>query len=100
MIHRILLQTDCMLMATIFDDDGEILHFKIICTYHFVKLHTSLVLVAITVRFDSTSYIVDEDTGTVQPLLVLSNPSSRTETVQLINIDITANGTYSFYSLY
>ena len=38
------------------------------------------------------AYIVDEHDVLVQPLLVLSNPSSFVEIVQLISTDITANG--------
>ena len=51
-------------------------------------------LLVITVRFDNTIYIVDEDVAVVHPVLILSNPSSLLETVQLISTDITANGTY------
>ena len=43
-------------------------------------------------KFDNEAYVVDEDAGIVQLLLFLSNPSSLTETVQVINEDITANG--------
>ena len=43
-------------------------------------------------RFDNTTYTVDEDVGTIQPLLVLSNPSSFNETIQVINTDIEADG--------
>ena len=48
--------------------------------------------IGITVRFDNASYSIDENVGIVQPLLVLSNPSSFVETVQVINTDITAIG--------
>ena len=52
-------------------------------------------LTAITVMFNTTTYSVDEDTGIVQPLLVLSNPSSFVETVLVISRNITAEGTVS-----
>ena len=42
--------------------------------------------------FDKATYTVNEDTGTVKPLLILSNPSSFIETVQVITTDITTNG--------
>ena len=45
-----------------------------LCTYLYAVL---------TVRFNSTLYIVEEDVGIVQPLLVLSNPSSFVETVEI-----------------
>ena len=43
-------------------------------------------------RFDNTIYTVDEDVGIIQPLLVLSNPSSFVETVEVISTDIEADG--------
>ena len=45
-----------------------------------------------TVRFDNATYTDDEDVGIIQPLLVLSNPSSFVETVRVISTDVTANG--------
>ena len=48
--------------------------------------------VAITVTFDKAMYTVNEDAGTVKPLLILSNPSSFIETVQIITTDITTDG--------
>ena len=46
----------------------------------------------ITVRFSQSSYSVDEDVGIVQPVLVLSNPSSFIETVQVIATNVSGNG--------
>ena len=51
-----------------------------------------VVLIVITVKFHNATYTVDEDNGIIRPLLVLSNPSSFVETVQVINTDITTNG--------
>ena len=50
--------------------------------------------IVITVRFQNATYAVNEDDGIVQPLLVLSNPSSFVETVQVTNTstDVTTNG--------
>ena len=45
-----------------------------------------------SVRFDNAAYSDDEDAGIIQPLLLLSNPSSFVETVQVISTDVTANG--------
>ena len=42
--------------------------------------------------FDTATYTVNEDVGILRPLLVLSNPSSFIETVQVINTDVTAKG--------
>ena len=85
--HRLLVQSeDCMVIVTIFDDDGELFCRAI----HIFK--ESFALIAITVVFDNEAYIIDEDAGIVQLLLFLSNPSSLTETVQVINEDITATG--------
>ena len=85
--HRLLVQSEeCMVMVTIFDDDGELF-----CrAMHIFK--GSFALIAITVTFDNEAYVVHEDAGIVQLLLFLSNPSSLTETVQMINEDITATG--------
>ena len=49
-----------------------------------------LYLLAITVMFNSTTYSVDENAGPAQPVLVLSNPSSMTFTVQVRSVDNTA----------
>ena len=49
-------------------------------------------LLAITVMFNETMYFVDENTGPAQPVLVLSNPSSMTFTVQVTNTDGSAIG--------
>jgi len=52
-----------------------------------------LFLLEITVAFDNISFTAYENNGIVQVLVTLSNPSSFNETVQVINTDITANGT-------
>ena len=48
-------------------------------------------------KFHNETYTVNEDDGIVQPQLVLSNPSSFVETVQVINTDVTANGEVASY---
>ena len=45
-------------------------------------------------RVGNETYTVDEDVGIVQTLLVLSNPSSFNETVQVISTNIEADGMY------
>ena len=47
---------------------------------------------AITVMFSETTYSVNENAGPAQPVLVLSNPSSMTITVQVINTGGSATG--------
>ena len=42
--------------------------------------------------FSQSTYSVDEDDGPAQPVLVLSNPSSSTITVQVTNTDGSATG--------
>ena len=61
----------------------------------FCIVYYFLNLTAITVGFDNATYTVVEDTGIVQPALILSNPSSFVETVQVISTDITADGMYN-----
>ena len=48
----------------------------------------------ITVSFNQSTYIVDEDEGPAQPVLVLSNPSSTDFTVIVNVTDGSANGKY------
>jgi len=45
---------------------------------------------AITVNFSQQSYSVNEDDGPAQPVLVLSNPSSTSITVQVRDTENTA----------
>ena len=47
--------------------------------------------------FNHSTYIVDEDDGSAQPVLVLSNPSSTDITVQVSNEDNSAIGKHSTY---
>ena len=44
--------------------------------------------------FNQSVYSVNEDAGLVQPVLVISNPSSTDITVQVINTDGSATGEY------
>ena len=60
---------------------------------------------AITVNFFpaiffSVSFSVDEDEGVLHLQLILSNPSSFTETVQVINTDVTAIGMLNYICTY
>ena len=48
-----------------------------------------------TITFDQSAYTVDEDIGSVQPVLVLSNPSSTDITVQVTASSNTATGEHS-----
>jgi len=59
----------------------------------FVVIETNKTLhhfIAIAVTFSQSEYSVDEDGGPVQPVLVLSNPSSTDITVQVRDTEITA----------
>ena len=51
-------------------------------------------LLGINVRFEQSTYSVDEDAGPAQPVLVLSGPSSMTFTVTVTNTDGSATGEY------
>ena len=44
--------------------------------------------------FNQSVYSVNEDAGPVQPVLVVSNPSSTDTTVQVTNTDGSATGEY------
>ena len=56
--------------------------------------------IAITVNFIFVSYSVNENDGVVHPRLRLSNPSSFTETVQVLNDDVTAVGMLNYVASY
>ena len=49
--------------------------------------------VAATISFDQSAYSIAEDGGPVQPVLVLSNPSSVDITIRVIDTATTATGT-------
>ena len=61
------------------------------CLEHIILIHC-LIFLVINVTFHNATYTVNEDVGIIRPLLVLSNPSSFDETVQVNNTDITTNG--------
>lgn len=54
--------------------------------YHFIDA---------TIAFDQSTYNVDENDKFVQPVLILSNPSSIDITVQIIGEDDTAKSKFS-----
>ena len=56
-------------------------------------------VIVITVIFDQSAYIVDEDNGPVQPVLVLSNPSTVLIVVQVNSSDGSAVGKSHKYNL-
>ena len=49
-------------------------------------------LIDVTVSFEQSTYTVIEDDGRVEPVLVLSNPSSSVITVQVFSTDGSATG--------
>ena len=53
-------------------------------------------LTAISISFNQSSYSVNETVGSLQALLVLSNPSSANMTVIVLSDDDTANGKYTY----
>ena len=55
---------------------------------------TIILTLAITVMFNQSMYSVNENAGPARPVLVLSNPSSTTTTVQVFNTDGSATGEY------
>jgi len=52
-----------------------------------------LITTAVTVKFNQSTYSVKEDNGSVEPVLVLSNPSSTDITVQVRD-----DSNYCYYS--
>ena len=59
-----------------------------------------LLVVTISVSFNATTYGVSEDTGSLQPVLVLSNPSSTDITIQVTDNEDTATSTYVSHTVY
>ena len=53
---------------------------------------------AATVTFSQSTYTIDEDTGAVQPQMVLTNPSSTSITVEVFNTDGSATGGVDYHS--
>jgi len=51
-----------------------------------------LLILEATISFDHPRYVVDEDDGPAQPVLVLSNPSSTDITVEVSDTQNTASG--------
>ena len=49
-------------------------------------------LLAATVSFENLTYTADEDDEKIEPVLVLSNPSSSVITVQVFSTDESATG--------
>ena len=85
--------------VTIVDDDGECGRLystvNIDTVMQTLKLQAVLVCYIstdITVSFNQSTYMVNEDEGPAQPVLVLSNPSSTDITVIVNVTDGSANG--------
>ena len=59
-----------------------------------MKLTISIYLTVATVNFNQQVYTVSEAGGRIEPVLVLSNPSSSVITVQVSGTDGSATGKY------
>ena len=64
------------------------------CMYMAMSTYVVYHLLAIFVMFSENIYSVNENSGSVQFVLVLNNPSSTDITVQVTNIDLSATGEY------
>ena len=56
-------------------------------------------VVAASIKFEQSSYSVNEGNGPVQPVLILTNPSSTSITVNILSFNGTATGMYSLVIL-
>ena len=54
-------------------------------------------VVIVIIQLNLSAYSVDEGSGVVQPVLVLSNPSPFSFAVEVIVTDYTANGKCTFF---
>ena len=52
------------------------------------------IIIALNIYFNQSTYIINEDDGPAQPVLVLSNPSSTDITVQVEATNGSATGKY------
>ena len=86
---------NCILRATILDDDGMYMH-----TLHWIFYIFNIQLLDITVNFEQITYNIAEANGLVNPVLVLSNPSSTNITVEILSTEGSATGKYSVYILF
>ena len=60
-------------------------------------MYAKYFLAAITISFDRLIYFVNENNGTVELIVVLSNPSTTDIAVEIISSDVTAISTYAHY---
>ena len=67
-------------------------HFMNGTQYIIAIVTNPCVIIAVTVRFEQPTYTVNETDGRVEPVLVLSNPSSSVITVQVFSTDGSATG--------
>jgi len=63
-----------------------------VCTYLLLISYILILHIAPTVIFNQSTYNVIEDDGPVQPVLVLSNPSSTDITISVFSNDESATG--------
>ena len=59
---------------------------------HVYLVPTNFYLIDVTVNFEQQTYNVNEDDGKVEPVLILSNPSSTAITVEVFSTDGSATG--------
>ena len=62
------------------------------CSYEHINNRRSFCLIVTTISFEQPTYTVYEADGKVEPVLVLSNPSSFDITVQVFSTDGSAFG--------
>ena len=70
-----------------------------VCTLYIEFYKFKIKLLDITVNFEQMIYNVDEDSGPVQPVLVLSNPSSISVIIEVLSTDGSAAGKYAYFLL-
>ncbi|XP_065910088.1 uncharacterized protein [Dysidea avara] len=51
-----------------------------------------------TINFGQSTYIIDEDNGVLQPVLILSNPSSTNIVIKVKSSDVNATGDFDYIS--
>ena len=65
----------------------------------YVLTNDKLIVIVATVNFSQSLYSVNENSGSVEIVMILSNPSPSDITVQVINTEGSATGKSAFFDI-
>ena len=84
--NRVIVTSPNETTITIIDNDCKLLTCLTYCSYMII------IITVITIRFNQSSYNVDENSGVIQPVLIFRRRSSTNITVQVRDNSSTATG--------